>query len=320
MKTPSYAIGVLLVASAALCWSLGGALVRLTEGVDSWQIILYRSITVLICMAVLIVHAHGRRTFAAIRLAGVNAAIAGMAVAVAGLTFIIALFYTTVAQAIFMVGVTPFLSAMLGLWILRERVPSITWIAMLIAILGMAIILYGNGTGEGSLMGTILAIYSAFAFSCYAVLLRWGQKTEMSVALIWNAIFLIAAALLVLLLPTGIRQDHGIAELNIGPVNTLICLVMGAVQLTLGLMLFTWGSRSVPAAQLSLIALVEPVFSPLWAWLVANELPPLLTFVGGAVILGAIVLQTAASARGRASRDPSQSRLAPEILVDPPAQ
>jgi drug/metabolite transporter (DMT)-like permease len=71
---------------------------------------------------------------------------------------------------------------------------------------------------------------------------------------------------------------------------------MGAIQLTLGLILFTVGSRSVPAAQLSLFALVEPVLAPLWAWLVARELPPIWTFVGGAVILIAIIMQALMSA------------------------
>ena len=78
--------------------------------------------------------------------------------------------------------------------------------------------------------------------------------------------------------------------------NFGLTFIMGAVQLTLGLILFTIGSRSVPAAQLALIALVEPTLSPLWAWLASGELPPIWTFIGGAVILGAIVIQTLFSA------------------------
>jgi drug/metabolite transporter (DMT)-like permease len=319
-RAPGYALGVVLVAGAALCWSTGGALVRLTAGIDSWQIILYRSLTVFVLIAAWIAMKHGRKAWAAVRAAGPNAAIAGAAVAIAGLTFIMSLFYTTVAQAIFMVGIAPFLSAILGFWILRERIPGITWAAMAVALTGMAVILFASGAGEGSLMGSMLAIYSAFAFSCYAVLLRWGQNTDMSVALVWNAVFLIAAALIVLLLPTGLRQAAGLGELNIGFRNALICFVMGAVQLTLGLLLFTWGSRSVPAAQLTLIALVEPVFSPLWAWLVAGELPPVLTFAGGAIILGAIVLQTLLGARNRGSRRLAQSRMADDVLIDAPRQ
>ena len=162
----------------------------------------------------------------------------------------------------------------------------------------MGLIFYGN-RGGGAITGTLLALYSAFCFSCYAVLLRWGQKTDMSVALIWNALYLIAVSGIVILLPTGLRDTHGLQDFHIGWWNLGATMLMGAVQLTLGLVLFTIGSRSVPAAQLSLIALVEPVLSPLWAWLVSSELPPIWTFIGGAVIVGAIVIQALFATRDR---------------------
>ncbi len=291
----SYGAGVIFTVAGAACWSLGGALVRATDGIDAWQIIFYRSSTVLALMGAWLTYRLRGHLLSHMARAGINAVVAGMAVGTAGLTFVASLFYTTVAQAIFMVGMAPFLSAIIGYWILRERIPGVTWISMMIALFGMTIIFGGSG-GSGGFIGTMLAIYSAFCFSCYAVLLRWGQNTEMSVALIWNALFLIAVSAIVLLAPTGLRPVHGIGQLAVGWWNFLWILVMGAVQLTLGLILFTIGSRSVPAAQLSLFALVEPVLAPLWAWLVARELPPIWTFVGGAVILIAIVMQALMSA------------------------
>lgn len=308
MTARGYATGVLLAALGAVCWSTGGALVRLTEGIDAWQIIFYRSITHLVCMLVWLSSIHGRRLPGLMLQAGWNAVIAGVAVGTAGMSFVASLFYTTVAQSIFMVGLSPFLSAALGIWILRERVDPVTWLAMAVALAGMAVILVGSA-GGASVPGIALAVYSAFCFSCYSVLLRWGQNTEMSVALIWNALILIAASLAMLLLPTGLRQPHGFPELAIGWWNLSMVVIMGAVQLTLGLVLFTFGSRRVPAGQLALIALIEPTLSPLWAWLVANELPPWPTFAGGAVILSAIAVQALFSARGRpaqaASRRPA---------------
>jgi len=297
-RSIGYGLGVLLAAAGASCWSLGGALVRLTANIDAWQIIFYRSLTLLACMLPWLIAKHGVRLPQRIAEAGANAIIAGIASGTAGITLIAALFYTTVAQAIFMVGLAPFLSAILGYWILRERIAGITWLAMTVALIGMAIMLAGNA-GSGSLIGTMLAVYSAFCFSCYSVLLRWGQDTDMSVALIWNALFLIALSGLALLVPNGFRQASGLAELGIGITNILVCVVMGAVQLGIGLILFTRASRSVPAAQLALIALIEPTLSPLWAWLVAGELPPLLTFAGGSVILFAIAVQALLSARRR---------------------
>lgn len=297
-KQFSYAAGVLFVAAGAACWSLGGALVRLTENIDAWQIIFYRSITVLICMSLWLGFRFGGELLARMREAGFNAVIAGIAIGTAGLSFVASLFYTTVAESIFMVGITPFLSAVLGLWILRERIPPVTWVAMAVALAGMGLIFYGN-RGGGAITGTMLAIYSAFCFSCYAVLLRWGQKTEMSVALIWNAIYLILFSGAVLLFPIGLHGGDGASTFAIGWWNLFITILMGAVQLTLGLILFTIGSRSVPAAQLSLIALIEPVLSPLWAWLVSGELPPIWTFIGGAVIVGAIIIQALFATRDR---------------------
>lgn len=295
MRPLSYALGVTFAAAGAVCWSLGGALVRLTKGIDVWQIIFYRSVTVLLCMGLWLGFRYGKTLPSRVADAGVNAVIAGIAVGTAGLTFVAALFYTTVAQAIFMVGVSPFLSAILGFWILREHIPGITWVAMTVALIGMGIIFYGGG-GNSALAGTALALFSAFCFSCYAVLLRWGQKTEMSAALVWNALYLIVICAIVMLLPTGLGAETGFGQFAIGWRNFAAVLIMGAIQLTLGLILFTVGSRSVPAAQLALISLVEPTLSPLWAWLAANELPPVWTFAGGAVILCAIVIQTLFSA------------------------
>jgi len=307
----SYGLGVILAASGALCWSMGGALVRLTQNIDAWQIVFYRSVTVLICMGLVLAIRHGANLPRRFAEAGWNGFIAGLAVALAGLTFIISLFYTTVAQSIFMVGLAPFFSAFLGLWILRERVAQVTWLAMLIALIGMAIILVGASDSSGSVIGAIISIYSAFCFSCYSVSLRWGQRTDMTVALIWNALILIAVTATVLLLPTGLREQHGTQEFLIGFPNLLACIVMGAIQLTLGLLLYTWGSRAVPAAQLSLIALVEPTVSPLWAWLAVEELPPVATFAGGAVILIAIVVQATLGSRRPQAKEDYAARLRP---------
>lgn len=307
-KAFSYGTGVLFAAAGAACWSMAGGLVRLTHGIDAWQIVFYRSAVVLVCMLVWLGIRFGGSLWDKARDAGVNAVIAGIAIGTAGLVFIIAMFYTTVADAVFMTGVSPFLSAILGVWILRERIPAITWLAMCVALFGMGVIFYGNA-GGGALVGTLLALYSAFCFSCYAVMLRWGQKTEMSVALIWNAIYLVAVTGVIIMMPTGLRDSHGLGDFAIGWWNFGLTFVMGAVQLTLGLILFTIGSRSVPAAQLALIALIEPTLSPLWAWLASGELPPIWTFIGGAVIVAAIVIQALfASRKRRHARKPSFER------------
>ena len=56
----------------------------------------------------------------------------------------------------------------------------------------------------------------------------------------------------------------------------------------MGFTLVVLGSRYVPAAQVGLLALVEPVLAPIWAWIGVGEVPGLATIVGGTIIFLAI--------------------------------
>jgi drug/metabolite transporter, DME family len=287
--------GFVLTLLGACCWSLGGLFVRATEDVDAWQIIFYRSWVVLATMGGYMALRYRSRLGQVFRDAGINAPIAGIALGLAGLTFVLSLFYTTVAQAIFMVGIAPFTAALLGWWILGEGVKKATWFAMVVALFGLAIMLWG--TTGGGFKGNVLALYSVFCFSCYSVLLRWGQKTDMTASIIWNAIFLIAFSGAVLVLPTGLREGGWLEDFAVGWRNLAIITAMGIVQLSLGLALFTKGSKTVRAAELALLALAEPMLAPLWVWLAFGEVPAMATLAGGAFIVSALAYQTLATAR-----------------------
>jgi len=290
-------LGFVLALLGPCCWSLGGFFVRSTDGIDGWQIIFYRSWVVLLLTGGAMAMRYGRDVVGIFRHAGFNAAIAGVALGLAGLTFIMAIFYTTVAQAIFMVGIAPFTAALLGWWVLGERVRGATWIAMVIALLGLGVMLW-NSTG-GGVTGAVLALYSAFCFSIYSVLLRWGQHTDMTASIVWNGLFLILFAGVVLFVPNPLRDGiSGIEALAVGWWNFLVIVAMGVIQLSLGLVLFTRASKTVPAAELALLSLAEPMMSPLWVWLAYGEVPATSTLVGGGVILIALVYRIVATATG----------------------
>ncbi len=301
----SYGTGVALALAGAACWSLGGGLVRMTEGVDAWQIIFYRSLTVaILTLAWLLWKKGGAGTLNAFAAGGMIAVLAGVAIGVAGLLFVVALFYTTVAQVIFMTGIAPFSAALLARVFLKERTSWATWIAMCIALAGLVVMLFAE-PGAVSVIGTAFAMLSAFFFSVYSVMIRTRPSVDMTVAVVWNGLFLLALTTLVLLMPTPLRESFGPEHFAIGWSNFFWIFIMGAVQLTLGLILFTTASRSVPSAQLALLALVEPTLAPLWAWLASGELPPVSTFAGGAIIMLAIVFLVVANS-GRLSLRPRQ--------------
>jgi DME family drug/metabolite transporter len=287
--------GFVLTLLGACCWSFGGFFVRTTKDIDAWQIIFYRSWVVLAITGGYLALRYRSQLGPVFRTAGINALIAGIALGLAGLLFMLSLFYTTVAQAVFMGGIAPFTSALLAWWLLGERVKRPTWIAMVVALFGLSTMLWG--TAGGGFNGSVLALCSAFCFSCYSVLLRSGQKTDMTASIIWNAVFLILFSGAVLVLPTGLREGGGTGDFAVGWRNLAVIAAMGLVQLSLGLALFTKGSKTVPAAELALLALAEPMLAPIWVWVAFGEVPALATLAGGAIILSALVYRTLAIAR-----------------------
>jgi DME family drug/metabolite transporter len=287
--------GFVLTLLGACCWSFGGLFVRSTSDIDAWQIIFYRSFVVLAVTGGYMALRYRSQLGQVFRAAGINALIAGVALGLAGLLFMLSLFYTTVAQAVFMGGIAPFTSALLAWWILGERVKRPTWIAMVMALVGLTTMLWG--TAGGGLNGSVLALLSAFCFSCYSVLLRSGQKTEMTASIIWNVVFLILFSGAVLVLPTGLHEVGGLADFAVGWRNIAVIVAMGLVQLSLGLALFTKGSKTVPAAELALLALAEPMLAPIWVWAAYGEVPAAGTLAGGAIILSALAYRSLTTAR-----------------------
>jgi DME family drug/metabolite transporter len=94
-------------------------------------------------------------------------------------------------------------------------------------------------------------------------------------------------------------------------------VAMGAVQLSLGLALFTIGSRSLPAVELALLVLAEPMMAPLWVWLVFGEVPSGYTVTGGAIILAALTFRIVIMTRGK-SRDAHQTNGGHQVVINTP--
>jgi drug/metabolite transporter (DMT)-like permease len=222
----------------------------------------------------------GESPFVQVRRTGFPSVIAGLSLVAAYSGGIYSIQNTSVANAMLLFATAPFMAAVLGWIILRERVRAATWVAIAVAIGGIAIMV-ADKSGSVALKGSLAALGSAFGFAVFTVALRWGRTGEMLPSVFLSGLFAIVVTF-------GICQFSGLSvslTLNDGAIS----MGMGVFQVGAGLILYTLGSRSLPAAELALLSLAEVLLGPLWVWLFLGETASLNTLIGGAVLLAAIV-------------------------------
>lgn len=271
-----YARGVVLVLLAGFFWSLGGVAIRHIEAASVWQINLYRSGTLALALALVLALRHRGAVIHAFRAIGLAGVLAAFFIAASQICFIYALTQTTVANTMFILAAQPFFAAVLGWLVLRESVRRATWLAMLGAFAGV-VVMVGEGIGTGRLAGNLMALGAALGFAGFTVALRRGREVDMAPAICLAGVWVALAAILMV-------EGFAVTPRDLG-----LCVFMGTIQVGLGLLLYTLGSRFLPAAELAVLALVEVILAPLWVWIVVGEVPSLITLLGGAVVLAAVL-------------------------------
>ncbi|MBG6165517.1 drug/metabolite transporter (DMT)-like permease [Labrenzia sp. EL_195] len=271
--------GVLFVFAAGVLWSTVGLGIRMMEDAVVWQILLYRSISMSLFLYVVIRVRSGESPFVQVRRLGFPAVIAGFSMVAAYSGGIYSIQNTSVANAMLLFATAPFMAAVLGWIILREPVRVATWVAIAVAIGGIAIMV-ADQSGSIVLKGSLAALGSAFGFAVFTVALRWGRTGEMLPSVFLSGLF---AAFVTY----GICQFSGLS-VSLGIRDGAISMGMGVFQVGAGLILYTLGSRSLPAAELALLSLAEVLLGPVWVWLFLGETASPNTLIGGTVLLAAI--------------------------------
>jgi drug/metabolite transporter, DME family len=138
-----------------------------------------------------------------------------------------------------------------------------------------------DGLETGAFMGNLAALVSAMGFGIFSVALRWGRVGDMMPVAFLGSVFsaLFAAAVLIF------RGEPILAS----PYDMGVAIAIGAVVVAMGMVLFTLGSRVVPAAELTLLSLVEVLLGPIWVWLALGETASQNTLLGGGVLLAGVI-------------------------------
>ena len=281
LRNPKIAIPVVLF--AGLLWSFGPLVVRYMDNPQTvpWQYIFGRGLTIFILLNLYLFFEEGKNFYKNYYKIGLSGVIGGSGLGIAMITFIYSITNTTAAVTLLCLAAMPFITALLGFLFLKETISTNVWIAIFIATIGIIIMSIDN-TGKNTFIGLIFGIASSVGFSVFSISLRWRKETPKFTTVAIAGLFccFFSAAMIMLndlsFLSTGKNQalfaTHG----------TLVCL---------GLILYSIGSKSIPAAELTLLSLTEVIGGIFWVWLPilgVNEVPSTNAIMGGFLIFVSI--------------------------------
>jgi drug/metabolite transporter (DMT)-like permease len=187
------------------------------------------------------------------------------------------LLWTTVANAVFIIGSAPLFTALVAWLVLREKVHPIGIVAMTVALAGLAL-MFADGFVTGRWIGNFLALGVVASFVLMLVILRYSRSIDMLPATCLAGV--VAGAIAFVMADDLIISGH----------DLILCLILGSVQFGAGFMLLTISTRYIPAAEVALYSLTEAVLAPIWVWIGVDETPSLLTLSGGAIVLTAVLV------------------------------
>jgi drug/metabolite transporter (DMT)-like permease len=256
--------------------SFVGLLMRLVDSADGFQILMYRSASLSVMVAIVACLNRKVGIFRFLSSLNKNDVYMGAALAVAFTFYILSMINTSVASTLMILTIVPCITALLA-WVTLSEVPTrLTLICMMGAIVGVGLMV-NDGVGLGRTVGNIYALISAF---CFAVMLIFARKSKQADPL--GGTFL--AGIFSVMIGLFCAQSLG-DGIHVSPYDLKLILFMGAFTIGLGIALMTWGTAYVPAAEASLLLLIESLLGPVWVWVFLNEAMTPIEILGGALVL-----------------------------------
>ena len=281
LKNPKLAVPIVLL--AGIFWSFGPYVVRNIDQAHTvpWQYLFARGMVIFILLNFYLYLEEGLGFLKNYSKIGVSGIIGGIGLAAAMITFIWSITNTTAAITLLCLASMPFITALLGFLFLKEKVSINVWISILVATIGILIMAFGNHE-KNTLIGFVLGIVSALGFSVFSVSLRWRKETPKftTVALAGLICFLVSSAVM-------ISKDLSFFSSS---KNEALFAVHGTI-VCLGMILYAIASKTIPAAELTLLSLTEVIGGIFWVWLPwlgINEIPGTNTIIGGFFIFLAL--------------------------------
>ncbi len=274
LKNPKTAIPVVLF--AGILWSFGPLVVRYMDSPNQvpWQYIFGRGLTIFIILNLYLYFEEGLKFWKNYLKIGISGILGGSGLGIAMISFIYSITNTTAAVTLLCLAAMPFFTALLAFIFLKEQISLSVWVSIVIATIGIIIMAIGN-TEENSLVGFVFGITSSIGFSVFSVTLRWRKETPKFTTVAFAGLFCFVFAASMILFKGQVFFSTSYNSSLFSLHGTLVCL---------GLILYSIGSKAIPAAELTLLSLTEVIGGIFWVWLPLfgiNEVPDTNTIIGG---------------------------------------
>lgn len=282
LKNEKIAIPVVLF--AGLIWSFGPLVVRYMDqpNLVPWQYLFTRGVTIFILLNLYLFFDEGIKFYKNYFKVGWSGIVGGCGLGIAMICFIWSITNTSAAITLLCLAAMPFMTALLGFLFLKEKISLNVWFSIGIAAIGIIIMALGN-RDNGSLIGLVFGLASAIGFSVFSVSLRWRKETPKFTTVSIAGIFCAIVSSIIIMVNDNnffaTSHNEGLFAIH----GTLVCL---------GMILYTIGSKAIPAAELTLLSLTEVIGGIFWVWLPIlgiNEIPNNNTIIGGFLIFMSII-------------------------------
>jgi len=271
--------GFILCLMGAFFLSWGGLLIKEMESSDIWQILFWRAFFFTLTLIFFLYFKYKKKTIFIIKQSGYPGFLYGFAMSLGFVAYIIAMTETTVANVLFIISTQTIWLAIFGFLFLKEKISLKTLFSIFLAMTGITVMI-GGSLDAGSLNGNLVALYIPINFAFLILLIRKFPKIDFVPSLIIAGFLAIIYGFF--MSKTILISSH----------DLLFAFLLGSFQHAFGFICITIGARSTPAAAVGLLMLTETLFGPFWVWLFINEIPPTSVFLGGGIIVIAVIFKT----------------------------
>ena len=271
--------GYVLLLFGAFCLSWGGFIVRSFEDSSVWQILLIRSFFFIIALTLFLISTYKKNTIKIFRDAGYPALIGGLVMSLSFVAYVYSMMITSVANVVFIISTQTMFLAIFGYFYLKEKVSLIGFASIVLAMSGITIMIE-DSIYSGTLFGNLIALTIPISFSILVMIIRKHSNLDLVPAIWYASLFSLIYAI------TMVKSfDFTTHDIFMG-------FLLGVPQLGFGFICITIGSRTTRSVTIGLLMLTETIFAPVWVWLFLNEIPPFSVFIGGSIIILAIILKS----------------------------